>query len=174
MFVILLSLLPEDEQALILSIFDRYYGYMKKIAFSVLGNDEDAEDAVQDAMEVIASAPYKYSEPHTKAVLAKITIIARNKAIDIYRRNRRRSGLQTGLDDSFPDPYVPESAGSGLADAIGRINSRYRDLLLMRYHYGYSIREIAGMTGSTYGGVQRALSRAKKALAKELEKGDDQ
>ena len=48
MFVILLSLLPEDEQALILSIFDRYYGYMKKIAFSVLGNDEDAEDAVQD------------------------------------------------------------------------------------------------------------------------------
>ena len=169
MFLFLLSLLSEEELAALSDIYEYYYGYMKSIAFSVLKNNEDAEDAVQDSLEIIASNPYKYSDLRSNETKARITLIVRNKAIDIYRRNNRRLGLFSAMDDSAPDFNVPENNGIQLADALGRINQRYRDLLLMKYHYGYEINEIAAITGSSYGAVQRALHRAKNALAEELD-----
>ena len=40
---------------------------------------------------------------------------------------------------------IPLPGDHGLADAMARLPAAYRDILLLRYYNGYSVREISSM-----------------------------
>ncbi len=161
----------EEDRALLIEIFRSYYGLIKKIAMDILHSNSDAEDVVQDTMEILMMDPSKYRNLYSPKVTAGISLIARNRSIDIYRRNKRAAEMFEALDWDIPDFSVPENSGVELLDALARIKPRYRDLLYFKVQ-GYSVAEIAKITGSTESAVQQAVNRARAALKKELERED--
>lgn len=66
---------------------------------------------------------------------------------------------------------IPLPGDHGLADAMARLPAAYRDILLLRYYNGYSVREISSMLHIKKDTAQKQLWRAKAALQKHL-KGD--
>ena len=59
-----------------------------------------------------------------------------------------------------------------LADAILQLPATYREIVLLRYHYNYSTKEIAKMLGMTGSATQKALWRVKTMLNRVLNGGE--
>ena len=56
-----------------------------------------------------------------------------------------------------------------LRDALQRLPEDFRELVLMKYFYEFSVKEISQITGSSEGAVRTRLCRIRKLLKKDLE-----
>ena len=151
-------------------IYQTYRVLMYRVAYSILGNEFDAEDAVQQAFFSVFKNLEKISEIECPKTRSFIVIIVERKATDILRNKSRNNHLE--LDEDLVGLSVPLPGDCGLADAMARMPARYREILLLRYDNGFTVNEIAQILDSTPGAIQRALTRAKDSLRKELEKED--
>lgn len=170
MLAVLMMTGSESEQDRFTELFDRYGGLMLHVANQVLHSHADAEDAVQDAFLSLLKIIGRIPEPDSPKAKALCVITARNKAIDLLRR---RKEIPTDGEEFFPAPAVPDTTEPSdegrLAAAMARLPERYRDLLLLRYDLGYSTKELALLTDTDRGTIQKTIFRARKALEKELE-----
>ena len=77
------------------SRFEELYITYRKLMFyvakGILGNDQDAEDAVHDAFLAIAKNFDKISTDDRHKTKAFVVIVVENKAINIYHHKKRRS-----------------------------------------------------------------------------------
>lgn len=101
--------------------------------------------------------------------IAYIVIITERKAIDIIRSRSKLVDME--FWESTYGIEIPLPGDHGLADAMARLPAAYRDILLLRYYNGYSVREISSMLHIKKDTAQKQLWRAKAALQKHL-KGD--
>ena len=154
--------------------FDQvYYTYrtlMYRVAYSILENEQDAEDAVQQAFFSIYKNLEKIFEIKCPKTRSFVVIIVERKAIDILLKKNREACLE--LDEDIVGISVPLPGDHGLADVMARLPARYREILLLRYDNGFTVNEIAQLLDMTSGTVQRTITRAKDALRRELEKED--
>ena len=105
--------------------------------------------------------------PQTKGY---IVTIVENRAIDIYRRKKAHPAV----------PYNEETVGLSvvyagnnvLAGCILKLPARQRHLLILKYHHGYELKEIATMLGITYANALAIEKRAKKKLKSLCEEAD--
>jgi len=91
------------------------------------------------------------------------------QAIDIIRSRSKLVDME--FWESTYGIEIPLPGDHGLADAMARLPAAYRDILLLRYYNGYSVREISSMLHIKKDTAQKQLWRAKAALQKHL-KGD--
>lgn len=93
MFFLLLGVLNEDDRDFVLALYERYGDFLYKTAYDILKNQSDAEDAVQDVMCKIIKHLDKFESSSERAIQNQIVIyissIARNTAIDAYRKRAR-------------------------------------------------------------------------------------
>lgn len=152
-------------------VHDRYLGLMLYVARQVLGNEQDAGDAVQQTFMAIAKKISKISDPGCTKMRNYVVTIVENKAIDILRARQRRRAEP--LDEETAGlPFRTE--GSAVADAIARLPARYREFILLKYADGYTNGELMKTLGLSYQGVHSLDSRAKKKLKELLkEEGSD-
>ena len=61
-----------------------------------------------------------------------------------------------------------------LKEAIKKLDDKYRDILLLKYVYGYSMKEIAKMLKITETNVSTRLERGRKQLKNKMEQGVDE
>lgn len=97
----------EEERRTAKGIYDRYAFRMKNYAYSILKNEHDAEDAVQETMiriikniRVFLSLPWKDTE---KLVL----VYLKNVAFTLYRENKNiaeRKSSKEASNTSESDP----------------------------------------------------------------------
>ncbi|MEU9884314.1 sigma-70 family RNA polymerase sigma factor [Sphaerisporangium sp. NPDC051011] len=89
--------------------------------------------------------------------------IARNVLIDHVRRNR--------VELALPVPDEPAAAGEPIADTVAvrdvldRLPDGQRRLLALVYFDGFSLAEVAAMTGRSTSSIKTALWRARAAFA---------
>lgn len=142
-------------------IYRRYCGLMYHIAYRIVQNGQDAEDAVHDAFLSIAKNIEKISDPTCPKTKNYIVTIVESKAIDLYRRKKRQS---THSLDELPDIAADVPHPQNLAGCILRLPPRYRQVILLKYSNGYSCKEIAKLLGLTKSNVEKIDQRAKKML----------
>ena len=148
-----LQMLPSpSEKDKFEQIYTLYRGLMFYIARRILPGEADAEDAVHQAFVSIIENLKKISEIRCPKTRSYVVIITERKAIDILRSRSRLS----------PEAFEESTRGVEL-----------REVLLLRYYHGYTVREIAPMLGRKPGAVQKLLTRAKAALRKILEQEDE-
>lgn len=149
------------------SVYDQYRDLMLCRARQILQNDRDAEDIVHETFLVLIDHLDRLDEGRDPRNKAFILAILENKAINLWRR-RHHLGEQITYEEAI---HIPAHKGEdiGLDVAIARLPAEYRSVILLRYHMGYTAREIARMTGKKEGTVTRTITRAKTRLAKELE-----
>ena len=132
---------------------DKLYRY----ALYRLGNPEDAEDAVSDA---VLSAWKQHGSLRSieafEAWLFSILRSACNAKIKMYIRDR---DLQEKAADCF-EAYSSPTASSELMEALAVLSDDDRDLVLMSVVGGFKSNELANVFGITDGTVRSRLSRS--------------
>ena len=156
------------------SKFQQLYFLYKDIlyaaAFSILHNEHDAEDAVHHTFVKIAENIEKISDPECPKTKSYVVTIVENTAINIYRRKKRHPSVL--LNEETVGLTVEYTGSNGLAKCMTKLPARYREVLLLKYHHGYSTREIAKMLGLTEANAAKIEQRAKaklEVLCKEAE-----
>ena len=159
-----------DERAFS-GIAERYAGRLYAVAYRLLRNRADAEDAVQRALLNCFAARATYSPRW--AVSTWIYRVLTNVCMDELRRRQRRSDPLLLADaDVRPVATLPAASAERIdvARALARVPPEARVLLGLRYVDGLSHRELARIRGISVNTVKSQLARGKKILKLALEK----
>lgn len=166
--LIYLTLLDDPaEQTIFAEVYRLYAQQMYRLAFDVLKNVQDAEDAVHEAFLRLVRYTGRLAEadhPRTRALVLTVT---RSIAIDLYRSHRRK-GTVPWSEDLLPPPPPPES--HGLGDVFAALPEGDRAVLLLRYDMGFSVEETARILGKSANAVTKHIIRARRHLQEALEK----
>lgn len=168
MLVYLQMIDAREDRSKFVRVYERYKRLMAAVAYDILKDRDDAEDAVQEAFFAIAKNFSKISDVDSNKTRNFVVIIVRNKAINIYNANKARGGA--AFDEAYVDRAFPPPGDGSVGDAMARLPGRYRDVLYLKYSCGYRSKEIGELLGLSGGAVRQELMRAREALRKELEK----
>ena len=160
-----------DDKARFEQLYRTYCGLMLAVAMKITSSRPDAEDAVHQAFLAILKNMDKISDADCLKTRSYVVIITEHKAIDLLRA--RKKALPRDFEEEPVGVHIPPPEEDDLAAALARLPARYRELLLLHYHHGYSRKELAQMLEMSYAAVQQLLWRAKDALRKQLEGGED-
>lgn len=145
-----------------LALMEQYSGAMYKIARSILGNNEDAADAIQETILICFEKIAELRQPrYFKTWMTRILI---NECRKIIRQNSRNCLLE-----EFPDVPVRDASLEYVEfqELIRRLDEKYRLILVLRYVQGLKIREIAELLELPENTVKTRLQRGRKSLAEE-------
>ncbi|HUF28180.1 MAG TPA: RNA polymerase sigma factor [Gemmatimonadaceae bacterium] len=146
-----------------------------RVATGMLGDPDDARDAVQDAFVRAFQALDRFDagRPFRPWLLR----ILRNRCNDLLRGQRRRVGLE--VLDALPADHDGVGGRDGSGDAadareliwraLGRIASEHREVLVLKELEGLRYAEIAQVAGIPEGTVASRLYHARRALRSALE-----
>lgn len=158
---------PDDQQKFE-KVYTKYRYLMLHVAYKILQNHHDAEDAVHQAFISIIENLDNIFDVDSPKTRSYIVIITERKAIDLLRKIQKRQTLEFNEDISGVE--ISFEMDNPIATAIAKLPSEYREVLLMRYHNGFSAKEIAAILSMSDSGVRKLIVRAKKALQEFLEK----
>lgn len=139
-----------------------YRDLMFYIANQILQNEQDAEDVVHAAFVSVAENIEKFSSPTCPKTKGYIVTITENKAIDLYRKKKRHPKVllleeTAGLEVSYEGSHA-------IARCFALLPARDRDILMLKYRYGYTAREIAKMLNISEANANKRIQRAKEKL----------
>lgn len=143
-------------------LYSEYKEWMFHIAFSVLHNTHDAEDAVHNAFVKIAENIRKIDDPLCPKTRSYIVTIIETKAIDIYRKKKRHP--EVSLSEEEIHVQFDYSGCSDLAKCIAQLPAKHRAVLSLKYRHGYNNREIARILNISETNAIKIDQRAKAKL----------
>ena len=136
-----------------------------RTATAILGNEADARDATQETFIAAWRAIGTLRDPERfDAWLGRILINSCRMAL----RHRGRTREVALVDEGTDSP--PASDSTDFETAFDRLSADQRALLVLHHLHGYDVREIGRWLGIPSGTVKWRLSRARRALAAELER----
>ena len=168
MFIYLAMIDSPDDQDKFERVYIKYRYLMLHVANKILQNHHDAEDAVHQAFISVIENLDKIPEVNSPKTRSYIVIITERKAIDLLRKIKKRQALE--FNEDITGVVIPFDMDNPIAAAITKISAQYREVLLLRYHNGFSAKEIASILNISDSGVRKLLSRAMKALQESLER----
>lgn len=96
------------EKELIAQLYNAYKQFMYNISMSLLGNKEDAEDAVQDSFVRIIKNLDKIQNPYSRKTKSYITIITKNICFD--RIKKQQNMQKVCLDEKIFEDDLAQQA----------------------------------------------------------------
>jgi RNA polymerase sigma-70 factor (ECF subfamily) len=127
-----------------------------------LDDIQEAEDTVQDVLLRLWQMVDTLRLPLDS--LAKI--LTRNLCIDKIRRRKPTVRIEQ-IDDKDEEPYSHELLEHTM-QMVESLPDIQQTLIRLRHMEGMTMEEIAQLTGTSNEAVRKALSRARKALAKKV------
>ena len=145
-------------------IYNDTYRSVYWTAMSLLKDEEDAQDIVQEAFLILLRKQPKFKdEQHKRSWLLRVTInLSKNFRKSFWNRNK------TELSEDLPD-ISDLTEGFEIWQAVRQLPPKYRLVIELYYHVGCTIEEISAITGAPRSTVGSRLSRA-KVLLKEIYK----
>jgi RNA polymerase sigma-70 factor (ECF subfamily) len=146
--------------------------FVRRLAFHLLRNEADADDASQEALARTLEHP-----PRRRAgVRGWLTIVLRNVVRKDLRQAARRGRRERTVARqlavaSVDDTAAREEIFSVVTDAVRALDSPSREVLLLRHYEGLPPREIAVRLGVPLETVKSRLSRAHARLRADLDEG---
>lgn len=153
-------------------LYDRYAALVYHIAFGKLGNHEKAEDCVQEVFFYLAKNMNNIGEIVSPATKCYVATIAEGKAISMFRKDIIR--VCNNIDDcrSLPDvSALQDYEAADLSAALDTLPDEIRNIIILKYLYGYKSKEIAAFYGISSSLVRKKLQKGIQALKDEM-KGD--
>lgn len=153
-----------DERAFA-AIFRRYHQPLYRYCLAILGNPEDAEDALQSTMaKALRSLPGEQRRVELKPWLYRV---AHNEAIDLVRRRRGEEPLspeQTGPVAGLAEEAETRERLRRLLADLGELPERQRGALLMRELSGLGFEEIGSSLGTSAAVARQTVYEARLGL----------
>ena len=144
------------------------------LATQMLGNPDDAADAVHDAFVKVLNKPDAY-DANNGPLKPWFLRVVRNRCVDLIRRRRPADPDIDELSESAPGPEgVLEitQRDQSLRLALSKLSSAQRQIIVLRDYLDLSYAEIAEVQEIAQGTVMSRLHRARLALKVELNRHD--
>jgi len=170
MFFYLQMIESDADQEKFTQLYACYRKRMFFTAYQILKNEFDADDAVHQAFLSVIENLHKVDPANGAQTHSYLSIITERKAIDILRARSMLSDAE--LDERFYAVEWNVPGELGLQKLIAQLSPSHREVMLLHYGCGYSIKEIAKMRNRKYDAVQKELLRARKELREKLEQED--
>lgn len=172
----ILRLMRKDPNAAMRQLIDQYAGLVCAVVRGKLRGafclSSDIEECVADVFSEFYLGRAAY-DPQKASIKAYLCVIARHNAADLLRkRQRQRGDLSADADGTaeLADDLVLESTLAEkqmrrtVFDAIGAMGEPDRSILLQKFYYGRTSREIADALGLSVSNVDTRASRALQKL----------
>ena len=157
----------EEDKATFKMLYEQYLNLMLHTAYQILGNQEDAEDAVSEAFIRIAKNFSKFNGEVCPKTANQFVIIVRNIAIDIYRKNKKKDEI------SFVDDIEVKNSNDNVSEelefALSLLSRPEKDILYLYYIYGCTVKEISKLFAISQAAAYKRIQRAKSHLKEILE-----
>jgi len=160
-------------------LYERYEQKMYAVAFSILHNEWQAEDAVQDAFVRLLKNIRKLKDIDSPKSRAYVLHTIKTAAIDQYRRNQADSKNCTPIRDIEIEDKQDEmmrivvriANQTALGQLLDSIPREYREVVIYRCLHRLSVKETAAVLEISEAAVrkrqQRALQKIKSMIGDE-------
>lgn len=166
---------PQGQKAL----FDKYYRYVYTIVQRILKGFGSADDCDECTIDVFASLMMKLKSSEISSLSTYVGAVARNAAVSMRRRLASKTGLDVSIDDEnmveiAEDTDIEAEADKNelseqLLKCVSELGYPDSVIIIQKYYYSRSSKEIAEMTGMSAAGVRVRCGRAMKRLRKLLD-----
>jgi len=136
---------------------------MFRVAYGMLRNNADAEDAVSNAVEAAFSHLKKIRSP--QALPAYLMCCTVNACHEVLRQRRRE--VATAFSEEMSPPC---SNGAGVWEYLHALPEKYRLPLMLRYGEDWPLNDVAHFLRLPKGTASSRISRGLDMLKRELEK----
>jgi len=162
-------------------LLERYQEAFLRKARSIVHNEEDAEEIVQDAFTKIYLNAGKFEVREGAKFSSWGYRILMNTAFTVYQKRVKEGRRFVNIDPEF-EQLLGERAGHSAfeekRDAIDRVLTRlpghFAKVLRLHYLERWSHQDIAEETGETVGTIKARVHRAKAAFRKEAKGGESE
>ena len=139
-------------------LVDTYSDLILRLSWTYLKSTQDGEDICQTVLLKLLTGAEAFESPeHERAWVIRTTV---NACKDELRAFRRRAVPL----DALTEAEAPDVPRSEVLDAVMALPVKYREAIYLFYYEGYSIDEIAALTGRSGAAVSAHLSRGRKKL----------
>jgi len=150
-------------------LVELYQRPVYNLAYRLLGDPYEAEDAAQEAF-LRAFTHLSYYDRNRKFSSWLLSITS-HYCIDLLRRRRvrlraLREMARQASTNSHNSPIEPDERQE-VQELLGILQPLDKAVVVLRYWYEFSCREIGQILGLTESAVKSKLYRARKALAEE-------
>ncbi len=153
-------------------LVERYQRKVYWVAYDILLDTEEARDVTQETFIRVHAALDSFDT--RRDFLNWVYRIARNLAIDAFRRRHRRAApvedLEAVADVRATSGVEDAELRKRVAEALEDLPVEYRLALTLREFHGMSPREIAALTDCTYPTARWRLHRARALFRKAWER----
>ncbi|MDO5403759.1 MAG: sigma-70 family RNA polymerase sigma factor [Eubacteriales bacterium] len=152
-------------EELILSSYEEMY----RLAYSYVGNEQDALDVVQESTyKCLCNTKQIRQEKYIKTWVWRIVI---NTAIDFSRKRAKEIEIDGKLCECVAKEDTSEDR-EGIYEALLILEEHEKSIIILYYFEQFKIREIAEIMQMNVNTVKSVLYRSLKKLKLELKKGD--
>ena len=161
------------------ALVEQYYGYIYRLALSILNDPDEAEDAAQETfISAVLNLDGFRGESSLKTWLYAIAV---NTCRGQLRRRKARQTMRTAwqaLQTLTSRPPTPEEsalqseANALLWQAVDELDEKQRLPVLLRYSHNLPVAEIAKILGISEGTVHSRLHYARAKLSGYLQHAD--
>jgi len=154
------------------ALFDLYAPGMHRLCYSLLLNEQDAEDVVQESFVYAFKNLHRYDSERASFKTWLYTI-AISRCRNVYRRNRSiLTDLSQLLWQNVPGPqserpenaHAEHSARDAVQQALASLSPRLREAVVLRYGHGLTYREMAEIIGCPAKTAESRVRLAHEAL----------
>ncbi len=150
---------------------ERYERSVRAVALDVLDDYHLASDVSQDAF---ITAYEKLPSLRKPTVFGPwLMKISRRCALDFVRRNQKEASREPAVAAAIVNPNGElDEEKRWLLAAVMKLPESERQVIMLRYFSGRSVKEVAEILGRSVGTVTKQLSRAHRHLRNILERSE--
>lgn len=155
-------------------LIEAYQGPVYNLAYRMLGNSGEAEEAAQEAFIRAYTRLDSYDPAHKFSTW--LLSITSNFCIDLIRKRR---AVLLSLDEPLPPhpalhsdnnkgpeaEFIAQEREELVQSLLSELPAEYRQAVVLRYWYDMSYEEIAELQQTTVSAVKSRLFRARRQLA---------
>ena len=141
-----------------------------KTARTMLECEDDINEAVQQTIILVyKNINQLKNEKSFGAWMIKILV---NQCKNILKQNSKRNKKIMDLDENLEIPDTEKEDYSFVNEALKKLKDEYKDVAILYYYDGFSVKEISKILNMPQGTIKSRLSRARKQLERLIRKED--
>lgn len=174
MLLLYLSFIDDEENISKFEIiYNEYRKRMLDAACSILKNQEDSEDAVQNTFISIAKNMKAIDDPISVKTLSYVLKATKNTAVNMLKKRKREATASIENIDDIPDEDFIEKLDihikfNNVVNAIVALDDKYKDVLYYHFVMDMTVNETAKSLDRNVSTVKQQLVRGKKLLINSL------
>ncbi len=130
-------------------VYLQYHDKVRAYVRGKVSNPHDAEELVSAVFLKIVQKMDSY-DPERASVSTWVYTITRNTVTDHFRTRRPMAAWEDYMAGEEPDAELNDDALDALADALLALKEKERDLIVLHYYEGHTLKTVAEMMGMSY------------------------